>query len=103
MDFGHAAGGKRVFPASANRDWLVSLIKRSVKKLGLNPTFYSGHSLRASGATDLLVARVPYFIVKKYGRWKSDVAMIYYRDDEDMKRELKRALGALSCMGVDNF
>jgi len=51
---------------------------------GLDSRFYSGHSPRAGGATDVFVGRVPYYIIKKAGRWVSDAAMIYYRDDEDV-------------------
>ena len=40
--------------------------------------------IESGGATDLFVARVPYHIIKKRGRWVSDAAMIYYRDDEDV-------------------
>ena len=61
-------------------------IKRSVASLGLNPSLYSCHSLRAGGATDLFTARVPYPIIKTMGRWKSDVAIIYFRDQDDMSR-----------------
>ena len=28
--------------------------------------------------------RVPYYIIKKMGRWVSDAALCYYRDDEDV-------------------
>ena len=64
--------------------WARSHIKKLVRANGLNPDFYSGHSLRAGGATDLFVARVPYFLIKKMGRWKSDAAMIYYRSEQDV-------------------
>jgi hypothetical protein len=54
------------------------------------PTQFSGHSLRAGGATGLLVPRVPYHIIKKRGRWMSDAAMVYYRSEEDVIREVSR-------------
>ena len=57
----------------------------------MDSTRYSGHSLRAGGATDLFVARVPYYIIKKMGRWKSDAAMLYYRDDEDIRDAVTEA------------
>ena len=41
-------------------------------------------TLCAGSATDLFVARVPYFIIKRMGRWSSDAAMIYYRHEEDV-------------------
>ena len=61
-------------------------LKRRVQAAGLDPAFYSGHSLRAGGATDLFLARVPYYLIKKMGRWKSDTAIMYHRDDEDMEK-----------------
>ena len=45
-------------------------------------------SLRAGGATDLFIARAPYFTIKKIGRWSRNAAMVYYRHDEDVIREV---------------
>lgn len=66
------------------QSWLRRFIKRCVSLIGLNPKLYSGHSLRAGGATDLFVAQVPYPYIKKFGRWKSDTALIYYRDEDNL-------------------
>ena len=77
--------------SSLSYDSLVSRIKLVAQRLGLPADDYSGHSLRAGGATDLLIARVPYFIIKKIGRWSSDAAMVYYRHDEDVIREVSTA------------
>lgn len=57
-------------------------LKKLVSLLDLDPSQFSGHSLRAGGATDLFLARVPYGIIKKMGRWKSNCFLIYFRDDE---------------------
>ena len=57
---------------------------------------YSGHSLRAGGATDLFVARVPYYLIKKMERWKSDAAMVYYRSEEDVCHAVSKAFSLLS-------
>jgi hypothetical protein len=65
-------------------EWFRKFIKKMAFMIGLNPKLYSGHSLRAGGATDLFVAKVPYPIIKKAGRWKSDAALLYYRDEEDV-------------------
>jgi hypothetical protein len=59
----------------------------------LDPRQYSGHSFRAGGATDLFTARVPYNIIKKFGRWKSDAAMKYYRDELDISNSVASAFG----------
>ena len=66
-------------------------IKRAVAMLGLAKEDYSGHSLRAGGATDLFVARTPYYVIKKMGRWLTDSAMIYYRHEEDVAVAVHRA------------
>ena len=53
---------------------------------GLDSSLYSGHSLRAGGTTDLFNAGVPYQFIKLFGRWRSDTALIYYRDRVEMDR-----------------
>ena len=63
----------------ASEESFRQLIKSTVASIGLDPNLYSGHSCRAGGATDLFAAGVPYYVVKKYGRWSSDTALIYYR------------------------
>lgn len=74
-------------------------IKKMVVRIGLDPKHYSNHSLRAGGATDLFVARTPYFIIKKMGRWKSDAALLYFRDDEDVRLAVAEAFVRMSTMG----
>ena len=72
-------------------DALVARVKRAAQMLGLDRADYSGHSLRAGGATDLFVARTPYYVIKKMGRWLTDSAMIYYRHEEDVAIAVHRA------------
>jgi hypothetical protein len=71
--------------------WFRRYIKRSVSLIGLDPKQYSGHSLRAGGATDLFVAKVPYPFIKKFGRWKSDAALVYYRDEDNLGMVIAKA------------
>jgi len=66
---------------------LRSRIKGAINAIGRDPTRFGGHSLRAGGATDLIRARVPYPSIKKFGRWKSDTALIYYRDEDKISNE----------------
>jgi hypothetical protein len=78
---------KLVFPKPlpSSFDWTVTVsaqavrraLKQSIARAGLPPEYYSGHSLRGGGATDLFNMGTPYPVVKKYGRWTSDVALIY--------------------------
>jgi integrase len=84
---------------SVTADWVRKIIKESVASLGLDPARFSGHSLRAGGATDLFVARVPYFLIKKMGRWKSDAAMLYYRSEDDVNAAVQAAFSSLSVLG----
>jgi len=67
------------------------LVKNTVASIGLNPDLYSGHSCRAGGATDLFAAGIPYYVVKKYGRWSSDTALIYYRCEYSIARSAATA------------
>jgi integrase len=76
-------------PASSSS--LRLLVKAVVITAGLDPRFYSGHSLRAGGATDLFASRVPYYTIKKMGRWRSETALIYFRSVDDVARTVSRA------------
>lgn len=67
---------------SLSTSQLRSLIKSAVKRIGRDPGVFACHSLRAGGATDLFRCGVYYPTIKKFGRWKTDTALIYYRDDE---------------------
>jgi hypothetical protein len=88
--------GRRLGEGTVSLSWLRQRIKREVARLGLDPKRYSGHSMRAGGATDLFLARVPYFIIKRMGRWKSDAAMVYYRADEDVRRSVSRGFSKMA-------
>ena len=77
-------------------DCLRKIIKQAVSSIGLDPTRYSGHSLRAGGATDLFAARVPYWVIKKMGRWTSDAALRYYRSEEDVVSSVRKAFQRVS-------
>ena len=82
----------RLYPAiKASEEAFRLLIKRTVASIGLNPDLYSGHSCRAGGATDLFAAGLPYYVVKKYGRWTTDVALIYYRCEFSIARQAAAA------------
>ena len=75
---------------------LRSLIKAAVQGIGLDPSRYACHSLRAGGATDLFRCGVYYPTIKKFGRWKSDTALIYYRDDEGVSEAVSQGFSKLS-------
>ena len=97
---GRKRGGRSFeYGATISPSWLRSRIKKVAVYLGLNIADYSGHSLRAGGATDLFIKRVPYYHIKKIGRWKSDAALLYYRSDEDVYEVVQRAFGKLAGLG----
>ena len=70
------------------------LIKRGVASIGLEAARFSGHSPRAGGATDMFAAGVPYYVIKKYGRWVSDTALIYYRCETSVAAAAAIAFGS---------
>ena len=82
--------------STISQTWLRTAIKTLVANNGGDASKYSGHSLRAGGATDLFIARVPYFLIKRMGRWKSDAAMLYYRCDEDLFKAVEGAFDGLA-------
>ena len=81
------------FSRTMSQDHFRKVIKLWCITIGLDPSKFSGHSLRAGGATDLFAMRVPYYVIKKMGRWISDAALIYYRDEEDVISAVTEAFG----------
>jgi len=61
-------------------DSLRRRIKELVSRTGRLGRRFGTHSLRAGGATDLFNAGVPFPIIQKFGRWKSNACLRYYRD-----------------------
>ena len=94
--FPSRSGKTWLWDKTLSTDWLRGVIKKRVAMIGLDAEKFSGHSLRAGGATDLFVARVPYFLIKKMGRWKSDAAMLYYRCEADVTDAVAAAFGRVS-------
>jgi hypothetical protein len=93
---GQSGGVEFDFSLSATAAWWKLVISEYLVKIGVDPTFYSGHSFRAGGATDLFVARVPYPYIKKMGRWRSDAALKYFRDDFEVADAVAAAFGRCS-------
>lgn len=75
-------------------DAFRKLVKTAVMTVGENPKQYGGHSARAGGATDLFAANVAYPVIKKYGRWVTDTALIYYRCELSVAQAAAAAWGA---------
>ena len=91
-----------IFASSRNpskpfsQSWYRHHLKRLCIRVGLNPNLYSGHSGRAGGATDLFNQNVPYTYIKLLGRWKSDIALIYYRDKAAIRRAVNIAFSNIA-------
>jgi hypothetical protein len=81
------------FSKTATSCWWRRTISHFLLRVGLNPALYSGHSFRAGGATDLFVARVPYPYIKQMGRWRSDAALKYFRDESEVADAVALAFG----------
>ena len=56
-----------------------SSIKQLVRKLGLDPSNYSSHSLRAGAATQAAQTGLDSTSIKRLGRWRSQAYMVYLR------------------------
>ena len=76
--------------------WFRSAFRAALKKSGIEPHGFGTHSLRAGGATDLFKAGVSYPNIKKYGRWRSDAALIYYRDSDAVVDEVYKGFKRLN-------
>ena len=74
-----------------NIDQLRSFIRHALKSIELNSALYGAHSLRAGGATDLFRLGVYYPNLKRFVRWKSDSALLYYRDQEKVVKSVMEA------------
>ena len=73
---------------------LRDLFKKKIADLGLPPSNFGLHSLRAGGATAAANAKVPDRLFKRHGRWKSENAKDgYVKDQVQSRLEVSRNLG----------
>ena len=76
------------------RSLLNQHIKLMVSLLGLDPQLYSGHSLRAGGATDAARSGLSDWELKFLGRWSSEAYQRYIRLPLEFKASMaKRMIG----------
>ena len=67
---------------------------KKIADLGLPPSNFGLHSLRAGGATAATNAKVPDRLFKRHGRWKSENAKDgYVKDQVQSRLEVSRNLG----------
>ena len=68
-----------------------SNLKLVLSLAGIDPSHYSGHSLRAGGATDAALSGMPDWEIKMIGRWSSSAYYRYIRIPlADRARSCKR-------------
>jgi hypothetical protein len=68
------------FNQCISKKWYERRLDAMLTAVGEVPTLYSLHSLRAGGATELFLSGASMAVVQIYGRWKSESALIYFRD-----------------------
>ena len=68
------------FNQCISKKWYERRLDAMLTSVGEDPTLYSVHSLRAGGATELFLSGASMAVVQIYGRWKSESALIYFRD-----------------------
>ena len=80
---------------------LRDLFKKKLEGLGLPPSDFGLHSLRAGGATAAANAKVPDRLFKRHGRWKSENAKDgYVKDDVQTRLEVSKSLGLYSFLSL---
>lgn len=55
------------------------MLKKGIKVMGLNPTYFSPHSFRIGAATSAAISGIPMDMIKSMGRWQSSAVKIYIR------------------------
>ena len=88
--------GKLDWSRPIDTDYIRKVVRRAVKAIGLQDSLFGAHSLRAGGATDLFRAGLYYPHIKKFGRWRSDAALLYFRDTDAVTKAVAGAFEALS-------
>lgn len=68
----------RLVPLS--RAVLLPRFREMLVLTGLDPSFYSFHSLRHGGATLAAQAGIPQILLKHHGDWRSDCFQIYIKE-----------------------
>lgn len=87
-----------IFTEPTSKKWYERQLSLMLSGIGQDPSFYSVHSHRAGGATDLFAAGVPLADVMSHGRWSTDTALIYYRDKDRLVFKIAHAFGTGKCM-----
>ena len=74
------------------RERLVDAVREAIKKAGLNPAKYCGHSFRIGAATAAAEKGMEDSIIKTLGRWRSLAYLEYIRIPRDQLASYSRLL-----------
>lgn len=74
------------------RSYFILHLKNVLARLGLDTSFYSGHSIRIGAATSGASARLEDHLIRTLGRWSSDCYRTYIRTPRNVLQEAQAAL-----------
>jgi integrase len=83
-----AGRGLRVSSGTFN-----AAVKSLCARAGLRELNFTGHSMRAGGATAAAQAGVDVRVIKRHGGWKSDAVLVYIHDTASDFLRLNAAIG----------
>jgi integrase len=72
-----------------NRAFLVDQIKELLLRAGIDPSHYSGHSLRKGAAVSAAARNIARDDIKLLGRWKSDAVDLYINEISEHDQIIK--------------
>jgi len=78
----------KILEESLSPSAIAAIVKRRAAQIGLNPIYFSGHSLRAGFATSAAVAGMPMWRIKRQTGHVSDVALDRYVREVERVAEL---------------
>ena len=74
------------------RQKLVDLVKQAIKRAGIDPSHYSGHSFRIGAATTAAANGIGDAVIQTLGRWSSDSYTRYIRIPRNDLAHLSKTL-----------
>ena len=77
-------------------------LKAMAKRLGLDESKISSHSLRAGAATALGAAHVPDYVIKNFGGWSSEAFLRYVRATTQLYSHVHDILASTATMSIDS-
>jgi hypothetical protein len=83
-------GGKKSRALSKNTPYHI--VKKWLKKIGVDPQGYGSHSCRRGGVTAAVAANVEMLLIARHGNWKSDAVFLYVSDSHKRKLAVSKAI-----------